>query len=452
MKYLIRRWKLYAAFVLLFLLLPLALQAQDQAKGDFKTGWNFGVLPAVSFDADLGFQYGGLVNLYQYGDGSRYPRYDHSLYFEISRYTKGSGLFRFYYDSDRLIEGLRVTTDLTYMPEQAYDFYGFNGNEAVYNKDWEDEGSTAYKTRMFYKMAHNLFRFKTDLQGAIGDEGWGWIAGVNLLNFDIGSVDVARLNKGQDEADLLPSVEEQPGLFEKYIEWGLISPEEADGGFIPELKGGFSYDTRDNRPNPMKGVWTEAVLVAAPEFLGSESGFGKLAITHRQYFTLIPEDLSLAYRLGWQQTLWGEVPFYYQSQVITTVMTGATSTGLGGVRSLRGIKRNRVVGDGMLFGNFELRWKALYFNFIKQSFYLGVNTFLDAGRSTSLMDVESRLPLMTENPNDYFDFGSEALHLSYGLGLRIAMNRNFIIALDYGRAVDHQDGDSGFYVGLNYLF
>lgn len=206
------------------------------------------------------------------------------------------------------------------------------------------------------------------MQGAIGSAGWRWIAGVNLLNFDIGSVDVARMNEGQDEADLLPSVEEQPGLYEKYIEWGLISPEEADGGFIPELKGGFVYDTRDNRPNPMEGVWTEAVLVAAPEFLGSESGFGKMAITHRQYFTLIPEDLSLAYRLGWQHTLWGDVPFYYQSQVITSVMTGASSTGLGGVRSLRGIKRNRVVGDGMVFGNFELRWKALYFNFINQPF------------------------------------------------------------------------------------
>src|SRR5690606_34563431 len=122
-------------------------------------GWSFGVLPAVSFDADLGFQYGGLVNLFQYGDGSRYPLYDHSLYFEISRYTKGTGLFRFYYDSDRLIEGLRVTTDLTYMPEQAYDFYGFNGYEAVYNKDWEDDNSAKYRSRMFYKMAHSLFRF-----------------------------------------------------------------------------------------------------------------------------------------------------------------------------------------------------------------------------------------------------------------------------------------------------
>ena len=29
-----------------------------------KTGWNFGALPTITFDSDLGFQYGGLINLY----------------------------------------------------------------------------------------------------------------------------------------------------------------------------------------------------------------------------------------------------------------------------------------------------------------------------------------------------------------------------------------------------
>lgn len=95
--------------------------AQDDTS-EVKTGWNFGLLPAVSFDSDLGYQYGGLINLYQYGDGSRYPKYDHSLYFEVSRYTKGSGIYRFYYDSDRLLDNVRITADVSYLPDQAYDF------------------------------------------------------------------------------------------------------------------------------------------------------------------------------------------------------------------------------------------------------------------------------------------------------------------------------------------
>ncbi len=66
-----------------------------------KEGWNFGALPAITFDTDLGFQYGGVINLYHYGDGSRYPTYNHSIYLEVSRFTKGSGINRIYYNSDQ---------------------------------------------------------------------------------------------------------------------------------------------------------------------------------------------------------------------------------------------------------------------------------------------------------------------------------------------------------------
>ena len=81
------------AILTLIMLLGFAVSAQDKTVA--KSGWNFGALPTVTFDTDLGFQYGALVNLYNYGDGSRYPRYNHSLYFEVSRFTKGSGINRF---------------------------------------------------------------------------------------------------------------------------------------------------------------------------------------------------------------------------------------------------------------------------------------------------------------------------------------------------------------------
>ncbi len=79
-----------------------------------KKGWNFGGLPVISYDSDLGLQLGALVNMYHYGDGSRYPKYDHSIYVEGSWYLKGSGIFRFYYDSDKLIKGIRTSFDLSY--------------------------------------------------------------------------------------------------------------------------------------------------------------------------------------------------------------------------------------------------------------------------------------------------------------------------------------------------
>lgn len=431
--------------VLLFFFALSGIIAQDEV---VKTGWNFGALPTITFDTDLGFQYGALVNLYQYGDGSRYPNYDHSLYFEVSRFTKGSGINRFYYDSDQLLKGLQTSLDISYLSDQAYDFYGFNGFDAVVKPDWIDDESDDYITRMFYKYDRKMFRFKVDLQGKFSGEKLRWAAGVNLLNFNIGSIDLEKLNKGKDEDERLDDV---PGLYEKYQTWGIISSEEADGGFVPELKAGLVYDTRDNRPNPMKGIWTEAVLMGAPEFLGAESGFAKLSLTHRQYFTLIPNDLSLAYRLAYQTTIAGHAPFYYQTQVIVSELKGAVSEGLGGAKSLRGIRRNRIVGDGFFYGNVEARWKFARFQFINNNFYLGLNGFMDFGQVTKQIEFNTQNGFVPQ-PDNYFDKGAEKMHFSYGAGLRIVMNQNFVIAVDYGMAADERDGDSGLYIGLNYLF
>ena len=433
----------------------LSTAQKDSTKSEvpkIKTGWNFGAIPATTFDTDQGFQYGAAVNFYNYGDGSTFPKYKHSLYLEISHFTKGSGIYRFYYDSESLIPGIQITSDISYLPDQAYDFYGFNGYESVLNKNWEDQNSSEYKTRMFYKYQQKQFRFKTDFQGKFKGSKFGWVAGFNLLNYSSASVDVDKLNKGKSVADKLPAVSLQPGLYEKYIQWGLISAQEANGGFVPELKAGIVYDTRDFKSNPMKGVWTEAVISAVPKFLGAESGFSKFSFTHRQYFTLIKDDLSFAYRVGWQQTIGGHVPYYYQPQIISTVLTGSSTTGLGGAKNLRGVRRNRIVGDGFVLGNVELRWKFYYLKLFNQNFYCGLNTFVDFGQVTKKIDFVTPNLSTSDLVSNYFNKGAEKMHTSYGAGLRLAMNYNFVVALDYGIATNAQDGDSGIYIGLNYLF
>jgi hypothetical protein len=431
-----------------------AAENSTGAKTDsIKTGWNFGALPAISYDSDLGFQYGALVNFFDYGNGKRFPAYNHSLYFEVSRFTKGSGVYRFYYTSDQLIKNFDLSFDMTYLTDQAHDFYGFNGFESVLNKTWEDQDyyDNGYKTRMFYKFDQRQFRFKIDLQHKIGDSHFKWVAGANLQNFAVASVDLEKLNKNKSGNDVLPDV---PGLYEKYQEWNILTPGEANGGFVPELKGGIVFDTRDVKVNPMKGMWTEAILTTAPKFLGAESGFTRISLTHRQYFTLVKNDLSFAYRLGWQQTIGGHVPFYFQNQMITTVMTGYATNGLGGSRYLRGARRNRVYGDGVVYGNFELRWKFARMNLINQKFYWGLNLFSDIGQVSKKIDftIPESIDPADGTVSDYFNPGAEKMHGTYGLGIRLAMNQNFVVAFDYGRAMNEQDGDSGVYIGLNYLF
>jgi outer membrane protein assembly factor BamA len=442
--------KNFLAALLLMLCFNLSFSVQNiAAQNDkplpLKTGWTFGALPAVSYNTDLGLQYGGLVNLYYFGDGSSYPRYMHSIYAEISRYTKGSGVNRLFYDTEYLIPGIRVTADLSYFTEKALDFYGFNGYNAFYNAILEDDTHNDYISRMFFRHERNMFRFTLDFQGKLSGRELRWIGGIGLLNNSISSVDIDALNKGQDEDNLLPPVD---GLYDKYVEWGVISQGEKDGGNAHHLKLGVIYDTRDNEPNPMKGVWSEAVVFAAPGFLGNgDFAYSRISLTHRQYFTLIENDLSFAYRLNYQGTLGGSVPFYMLPYMVNSFSLSSNVDGLGGSKTVRGVLRNRIVGDGMVFGNFEMRWKFYRTVLFNQNIYLALNGFMDAGRVVSNKKIPEESVL-----GNFYNPGEEALHISLGGGFRIAMNENFIIAVDYGKPLDIRDGDGGLYIGLNYLF
>lgn len=430
----------------IFLVSSFCLQAES---GTPKTGWKIGgLLPTITFDSDLGFQYGGLVNIFNYGDGSNHPNYTHSLYFEISRFTKGSGVNRFFFDSDQVIKGIRTTFDLSYITDPLNSFYGFNGYQSVYDPALVDSESPDYLTRAFYAHDRKMFRSKLDVQGKIGDGNFGWVSGFELYNFKTGSVDIDKLNKGKDD-DLLPNV---PGLYDRYVGWGFISNDEKDGGWVNYFKAGLTFDSRDNEAKPMKGLWTEAVLMAAPGFLTTGNmGHARLSFTHRQYFTLIPENLSLAYRIILQQNILGKTPFYLQPLVITSFLRSSSSEGLGGSRTLRGILRNRIVGEGFALGNVELRWKFLTFDIGSTNVYLGLNGFVDAGLVTSKADL-NLATLTPADRNRFFSNETEKPHIAAGLGLRIAINRNFIVAVDYGKAFDERDGSTGMYIGLNYLF
>ena len=293
-----------------------------------------------------------------------------------------------------------------------------------------------------------MFRFKTDFQGRLSGEHVRWSAGFTIFNFKLASVNVDKLNKGRDENDekYLPDVD---GLYDEYVNWGIISENEANGGFVPVIKTGLVYDSRDFKKSPSRGIWSELILEGAPEFLGAESSFLKMSLIHRQYFTIIQKKLVLGYRLNYQTTLAGHTPFYYQTQVVTSELRAAMSEGLGGTSTLRGVLRNRVVGDGYFLGNLEARWKFANFKIGNNAFYTGLVGYTDFGMVTNKMDVNTG---KVTDATDYFDAGAEKLHFSYGGGLRIAWNENFILRVDYGLANDSRDGKSGMYVGLNYLF
>lgn len=411
------------------------------------TGWSFGGVPAIAYNSDTGFTYGIIVNTYNYGDGSTYPEYLYSIYTEWSRTTKGSGINKLFFDSKYLLPaGIRLTGELSYLTEQALPFYGFNGYASDYYQAYEisddeddDYDAALYKTRVFYRHERNITKITADFQKQVLGENLRGVVGFGFLNFKISTVDIADLNDGKDSVDMLPDVST---LYDIYVDSTWIPADQINGGSNNYLKFGLVYDTRDNEPNPMSGIWAEALLTQAAGFMGSDFSYTTLTLTHRQYFTLIPKDLSLTYRLGYQGVVVGDAPFFalpfYQSSY-------KVEEGLGGSKSLRGILKNRVVGNAVAFGNLEARWKFLRTVVFNQNLYLALNAFVDGGQVISQFSTDGYDPDTISGPE-------EKLHLSYGGGLRIALNENFIIAIDYGLAADEQDGSSGLYIGLGYLY
>ena len=437
------------AFLSLFAF-ALTLLAQEN---HVRQGWTFGVLPSVAYDADLGLQYGGLTNIYYFGDGSTYPEYLHSFYAEAAYTTKHFGIFRFAYDSKYLIPKHRLSVVLTYLPDQMCDFYGFNGYMSRYNSSYSNQDEAAYISRAYYKYRRDLFRFSADLQGAIANRLF-WNAGIGLLHFGVGPVDIDRLNSyTKKEENKLPDT---VSLFGYYQDYGYISSAEANGGFHPYLHGGVTYDTRDRQQNPTHGIHSDAYLTYYAG-IGKMGDYGnmKFNFNWRHYISLYSDRIILAYRLGTQLTLAGDSPFYLNTYLNQLYMQRVVYEGLGGANSVRGIMRNRILAPGVAFANIELRTRVASLKVGKNMFYLGLVPFLDAGMVVQpYADVVSDPHLQLPGTGCEDDSRLYHPHLGGGLGLKVAMNDNFVLSVDWATAFDNQDNSkfSNLYIKMGYMF
>lgn len=438
-------------------------EKKEKSDENIRTGWTFGALPSVAFDSDLGFQFGALANIYYFGDGSHYPEYLHSFYVEAAYTTKRYGIFRFSYDSKFLIPNHRLSVDVSYLPDAMCDFFGYNGYQSVYNTGWRDVNSNEYVSRAFYKFKRDILRISADIQGNI-HKNWHWNGGVGLLSYFIGPVNIEMINKGKKDEKKLPDVE---GLYDKYVKWNIIKENET-GGWYPYIRGGLTYDSRDRQQNPTKGIYTDFFLTYSAAF-GEQSKYNNLKanFTFRHYVPIYKDYVSFAYRVAVQLTTAGKSPFYLNSYWNTLYIQRVLYEGLGGGNTLRGIMRNRILADGFAFTNIEFRFKIVKFKIKKENFYIGLVPFLDGGMVLQPYDLDEaqiRQSIQENDPDfemstlyDYFNFDKSEIympHFSAGLGLKIAMNDNFVLSVDWAVPFKKQDNHSmsNFYVKIGYMF
>ena len=425
--------------------------AQEEIK---KTGINFGPLPAIGYSSDLGWHYGALTDIYQYGDGSVYPDYKWKINVEASWYSKGNSVYHAFFDSKYLIPGIRVSADLTYLGNKTTNFYGFNGAASLFvpelNKITE-EGQG------MYLMRRDDFRFEFTTQGQFGDSKWGWVAAMAFNSYKLGHAVNKSLNPSADYS-----------LYDLYLAHGIIPKEEANGGKHLEFKAGVVFDTRDHENNPTRGTNIEAFIYGSPDFLNGKRDYHndylKMAIHVKQFFPL-GNRIVIGAHAAFQSLIAGNAPFYTLQTIQPINRKNIITDGLGSTNTVRGTVANRLQGNAYAWANLEFRWTCAKVQWLNQNWALATNPFFDMGMVVSPYRLEQMKTLLQDNTPiatvngktytaaDFYTQQAEKLHMSAGIGLHVIMNQNFNINFEFGKCLDKNDGTGlGINIGLNYIF
>ena len=449
-------------------------------KGEIiKTGINFGPLPVVAFDADRGFQFGGLLNIYDFGNGANYPNPNSQWYIEASAYAKDSkiGSYKLVlnYDNKTLIPGVRMSICTGYFKDAALDFYGLNGyqsnydmslleptitfdgsydkNSDDYNKIYGKYHNKGKLPKGFYRYGRDQIRIKADFTGEIVNNFY-WEAGYNFSWTKTQSFTpkgYAVLNN-PEISDMY--VEGGTTLFNLYKIWGIIPENEAKGGVSSGVRLGLMYDTRNVENNPTKGIWAEGHLLLNPSWLGTTKGqdYYKYCLTMRQYVPIVQDVFTFAYRLGYEGTI-GKTAPWYTAPFYTSMGIKPDYDGFGGYRTVRGLMLNRVQGLDVGFYNIEFRYKFVEFKMLKQNIAFALSAFTDGAHVFRGYDLQNRTGAYMDIYNKFVNTKTkDGLHASAGAGLRFIMNQNFIVAFEGAQCFNKQDGGFAFYLNTGFLF
>ena len=228
------------------------------------------------------------------------------------------------------------------------------------------------------------------------------------------------------------------------------------------------YDSRNVENNPTKGIWAEAHVIAAPKWLGTTHEHYRYCATFRHYVPVVQDKLTFAYRIGYQGTFGNSAP-WYNLPFYTNMGIKADNDGFGGYRTVRGLMLNRVQGLDTGFYNAELRWKFIDFKLWKQNIAFALSAFCDgahvfrgydmefsqeAKEAAAVSILKGEIPAANyEGLYNKFVFDrKDGFHGSAGAGLRFIMNQNFIVAFEYARCFNKQDGNGAFYINTGFLF
>ncbi len=354
-------------------------------------GVTHSVLPALSYESDLGLIGGGF-----YVRTLRRPNYDpYKDRFRAAALASTKGYLEGNIQYTWLKSfgtDIRSRLDL-YAHRLLQDYYFGIGNSSSYSEDLWDEEYYFFRSVSFgvdYKGRKPLREY----------EG----SGNNHL-------DLLLLAGVQYE---IPYVRQDSSSF------NFMPPPGDKGGWLNYIGTGILWDTRNTEVAPKRGIRFQAEVEYAPELLLSDFEMGLFKGDFRHYFTFhLLRDVTVANRLLVRHTT-GEVPYWRMST-------------FGDADRMRGYPRNRFMGKSMVTHSLELRTWLLKWPEYKVK--LGGQLFMDTGRVFSENDQSQAI---LENYKQSFGFG----------GAFTLFDPDFLFRADIGFAKE----GAQLYVGTRYAF
>lgn len=380
-----------------------------------KVGWGWGGLPYVVYNSDEGFNFGLIGSIYRY-DGKTKP-YRTAIGFNPSFTTKGVLWERVDIDALGLAGGkLRVTARAVFDSRFTEPYCGVGGDvkcdQETADAQMDQYGVPAERSDEDYRR----WFFAGYRQPFI--EGWARY----------------QLSPMPHRVELLANARvSYLAPFDRY-EHTLYSyerPEEDERGLTSVLQAGIMLDNRDNEPSPFSGYWVEATVRGATPYWGSQFTFFGFNTTLRGYLPVLKEGrLTVADRFAFDGLV-GDT----NMKELDWMGGYQPYNGVGGARSLRGIRQDRYRGKVKMINQLELRWRfARWKPGPTVDWYL--QPFLDVGKVGE----------------EWEDFGPTPFQTGQGLGLRVAFNQNFILRGDFATAKVEGWGLSGLYLATENIF
>jgi hypothetical protein len=388
---------------------------------------SFGGVPILSYDNDLGFRYGGVINYFKYDDSTFH--YSENLFLRAFNTTNNSFQIQSVYETDHLIKKSKVFIEGSYLNDRSYDFLGFNGGESRVNQSHIDESHPDFIHHNYYKIHRELLRFRFDYQRYISSSRFRLLSGITMNRY------IINLN------DSLKS------LYDDYLQHKLIDNEEENGGYLNYISLGLVYEKRDNQMYCSNGNWFESFVIVSPKLI-SESSFSKFILNWRIYRPFFKTKNILMFRTSIQTKMTGEVPSYFNSSFVDTRLN---QDGVGGAFNLRGFTRNSIATSGFGLVNLEMRRNFISLKYKRTLIDVDLSLFSDQSIILQKFNLnKSHLPMTISN--HYFHENHPYYYSSIGIGGYLILNKNSVVSINYGVPLGYNTFRGALYIGSSFLF